>query len=294
MKPIQCFCAAAIMFITATSAVSARPLDYVKASRNLHVVVYNDNKPFSWQDEVTGEPHGIEVDLARLIAKELGVNANILLRIAGESADDDVRSNVWQGPRTGGLKGDVMFHVPIDREFIGRNPLAAISNAYHYEEIVLAVRADAVTPDVEASDGLDLLKTKKVAVGFSTAGHYFLSFAKDASLRKNISPYRTWSDAVANFVEGSSDGLMGTKSSIDSALKDTGIELKEFRPEFPPTLIRAWNIGTAVQTDSRDVGYAVGKILQKMRTDGTLERVFAAHGVTYVPPPVRRKRRKAN
>ncbi|MEO1281465.1 MAG: transporter substrate-binding domain-containing protein [Pseudomonadota bacterium] len=274
--------AVALLGLVAAST-PARKLEDVEASGVLRVVVYYDNRPFSWEDPKTGEARGIEADLARAVARELGLKPKMLIRIAGESADDDVRSNIWQGPRTGGLKGDVMFHVPTDREFIARNQLAAISNPYHHEQIVIAVRTDMVD-----APKLETFETEKVAVQFSTAGHYFLAFARDGKLKTNVSPYIKFDDAADVFFKKEAAGLMGPRSEIEAVLNGKGIDVKFITPEFPETLIGAWNVGIAVHTDGRDVGYAVGRALRKIRGSGEMEKIFNAYGVAYVPPPVRR------
>ncbi|MEL7048600.1 MAG: ABC transporter substrate-binding protein, partial [Pseudomonadota bacterium] len=91
------FAAAAIALVGLVAATTpARKLEDVEASGVLRAVVYYDNKPFSWEDPETGEGKGIEVELARAIAREMKVDLKLLIRIAGESADDDVRSNIWQ------------------------------------------------------------------------------------------------------------------------------------------------------------------------------------------------------
>lgn len=275
--------AAALVWAAAVPA-SARPLDDVKASGRLIVALYYDNAPFSWEDPKTGQAKGIEADLARAVAKELGLEAQILVRMAGESSDDDVRSNIWQGPRTGGLKADIMFHVPIDREFVARNQEAMLSNPYHHEQIVVAVHPDLV----DVADGLAAFAKQKIAVRFSTAGHYLLTFADGGAYKTNVSPYFEFTDAVKAFKAREVAALMGTRSDIEAALAGSGIETASMEPTFPDTLIGAWNVGTAVHTDGRDVGYAVGRILSQMRTSGEMARIFASHGVTHVPPPVRR------
>lgn len=271
-------------FGLAAATTPARKLDDVKESGVLNAVVYYDNPPYSWEDPKTGEGRGIEADLARAVAREMGLKLNLLVRIAGESADDDVRSNIWQGPRTGGLKGDVMFHVPTDREFIGRNQMAAISNPYHHEQFVIAVHPDLVTD----TSSLDAFKTQKVSVRFSNAGHYFLAFTMDGQLKTNVSPYMQFNDAVDVFKKREVAGLMGPRGDVEAALTGSGLDVEYITPEFPATLVSAWNVGTAVHTDARDVGYAVGRALKKLEASGEMAKIFKKHGVTRVAPPTRR------
>lgn len=247
------------------------------------IVLYGDNAPFSWEDK-DGAPKGIEVDLARAVAKELGLEAQILIRMAGESSDDDVRSNIWQGPRTGGPKGDVMFHVPVDRAFVARNQEAMISNPYFHERIVVAVHPDLIDPAL----GLEAFRSNKIAVRFSTAGHYLLAFANKGAYKTNVVPYFKFPDAVAAFTAREVPALMGTRSDIEAGLAGSGVEVKYFEPEFPSTLIGSWNVGTAVHVDGRDIGYSIGRILKKLTDSGEMAKIFESYGVTYTPPPVLR------
>jgi ABC-type amino acid transport substrate-binding protein len=178
-----------------------------------------------------------------------------------------------------------MFHVPIDREFIARNQEAHISNSYHYEETVVAVH-----PDMVEDASLEAFKSNKIAVQFSTAGHYFLTFAEDGAFRNNISPYSKFDGAAEAFIKRAAAGLMGERSKIENALKDYDGEVTYFVPEIPANYISAWNYGTAVHTDGRDVGYTVGRILRKMRASGEMAKIFEAYGVSLRDPPVQRRR----
>ena len=45
-----------------------------------------------------------------------------------------------------------------------------------------------------------------------------------------------------------------------------------------------WDIGMAVQTDYRALGYEVGDIVGAMVKDGTLAKIFAAHHAEYEVP----------
>ncbi len=128
------------------SNISARPLEEVVAAKSLRVVAYLENAPFSWQ-EADGSAKGIDVEIGRAVARELGVEAEIILRMQGEKEDDDIRVNVWKGPLTGGGVGDIMMHVPIDREFALRNKEAVIGNPYFQEQVALAIHPELTGPN---------------------------------------------------------------------------------------------------------------------------------------------------
>ncbi|MEL7049759.1 MAG: ABC transporter substrate-binding protein, partial [Pseudomonadota bacterium] len=81
---------------------------------------------------------------------------------------------------------------------------------------------------------------------------------------------------------------MGPRSEVQAALVGQGVDATFFAPEFPESLIGAWNVGIAVHSDGRDIGYAVGRALRKIRASGEMEKIFKSYGVDLVPPPVRR------
>lgn len=259
----------------------ARPLEDVRQSGVLRVNVYTDAWPFSWVED--DKVLGIDADVGRAVAAALGLKADIIARAAGESVDDDIRSNIWQGPRTGGVKGDVMLHVPMDRELIARNNLAAISSSYYHEDVVLALKTDVLGKGAGLDDFQDG-KGNKVACQFATSAHYFLAFAQDGKLRNNVSPYIKFESAAENFFEGGSSGLMARRAQVEAAVHGKGLSLKTVVPEFPETLKSNWNIGIAVKEDSRDLGYAVGGALRKLRSSGELAKIFEKYGVSYVAP----------
>jgi polar amino acid transport system substrate-binding protein len=279
------FLAAVYAFVALALAGSetclARPIDEVRASGVLRVIVYSDFKPFSWEED--GKVLGIDADIGRAIAKELGVEALVIARSPGEEVDDDLRSNIWQGPRTGGAKGDVMMHVPMDREFVARNNLVAISNAYYHEHVVLALKNDILGPSVGLEAFLEG-SGNKIACEFATSTHYFLAFTKDRKVRNNVSPFVKFESAAEDFMQGGSVGLMGRRAQIEAALNGSDLNIRFLEVEFPETLRSDWNVGTAVKEDSRDLGYAIGGALRKLRSSGELEKIFNSYGVSYVAP----------
>ena len=271
---------AALLFAE-LAPLSARPLDDVISSKVLHVIVYDDNAPYSWTDG-DGKVKGIDADIARAVASRMGVEANVIARTAGEEVDDDLRSNIWQGPRTGGLKGDVMMHVPMEKEFIARNNLVAISNAYHHERVVLFVHPDMV----DANAGLSAFRSAKLAVQFATSAHYYVMFADGEAYKTNINPYRKLSDVVASFIDRRNAGIIGARTELEASLASRRASVLMLEPVFDTQLRMSWTIGTAVKDDSRDTGYAFGNALRALESDGELERIFASYHATRVPPPV--------
>lgn len=261
-----------------TPHASARPLDAVVAAKLLRVVVYRDNAPFSWMD--AGQPRGIDVDIGRALARDLGVEVEIVTRMTAEDVDDDLRFNVWKGPHSEGGVGDVMLHVPVDRDLMARNNLAVISNAYFKESVALAIDAERLAPPAS----FDAFTQAKIGVQYSTVADYFLLRFGDGKLINNIAHYTKLEKGIDEFLRKDTAAILGVRSAIEGMLNLKGGKATFVDVPMPGLARKSWLIGTAVKDDSRDLGYVIGAALEKFRTSGQLKEIFSHHGVTYVSP----------
>lgn len=268
------------LFAGATAALEARPLDEVTASGTIRIIAYEDNQPFSWTAE-SGEKKGIDADIAAMIAKELGVKLDLVLRIHGEEADDDIRANVWRGPLTGGGVGDVMLHVPTDREFAMRNKEAVIGNPYFHETVAVAINEARVPRD----STFEIFKKEKIGVKTGTVSDYFLLTYQDGVLINNVSHYQKGHVGIAEFKSGETSAMMGVRSELEGQLFLANHKATFVTPNMEGIFQESWSVGTAVDEKSRDLSYAIGAIMTKAREDGRLKAICAKYGVTYIPPP---------
>ncbi len=274
------FCAAAIAPSLSAGPAFARPLDEVIAAGELRAVAYLDNAPFSWDDNGTAK--GIDVDVARALARELGVKADIILRMQGEKADDDLRVNVWKGPLTGGGVGDIMMHVPLDREFALRNKEAVLGNPYFQEQVALAIHPE----ETGEAPTFDVFKSKKIGVKIGTVADYFLMSYQDGALIENVTHHVQDNAGIEAFTSKSVAALMGVRSNIEALMSAKGVKPVIVRPDMDGIVRRDWIIGMAWKDNSRDLGYALGAALEKLKSSGELEKIFSSHGVSYVSPPL--------
>lgn len=266
---------------TNISALQARPLDEVTASKVLRVVVYRDNAPFSWMER--DQVKGIDVDIAHEIARRLGVTAEVIPRMAAEDVDDDLRFNVWKGPYSDGGVGDVMMHVPIDRELMIRNTLVVIGNPYFEERVALAFDPD----QLPAPQSFEQFRNHKIGVQYATVAAYFLLRFSDGALIENVVHFTKLEKGIQEFVRKDTAALLGVRSDIEGVLYQMGLKASFAETPMPGLVRKDWQIGTAVKDNSRDLQYAIGAALEDLRTTGGLETIFARHGVTYTPPPIR-------
>jgi len=257
----------------------ARPLDEVIQSKVLHVVLYDDNEPFSWEEG--GTIKGIDADIARAVAGKLGVEADLILRMQGEKLDQDLRFNIVRGTLGGGIAGDVMFHIPVDQEFTASFREAAIGNAYFEQRVALALKPDRGS----AVESFDTFKSEKVGVQLGTVSDYFLMRFDDGALVNNVAHYLKPAQGVARFESGEMGGVLGVRSSLEALMKSKGIAAKWVSLPMPGIVRSSWVLGTAVNEKSRDLGHAAGAALAELAADGTLKTITEKYGVSYMPPP---------
>ena len=260
------------------AAAGARPLDEVIAGGVLRVAVYENNKPFSYVDG--GKLAGIDVDIARELAKELKVEADFIARMQGEDVDTDLRANVWKGPVAGGAVGDVMMHVPLDKELAQRNREAALINPYFEERIALFFDPARTGPD----PNFEIFKREKIGVQLGTVADYFLMFALEGGLRNNVLHFVKAPDGVKRYASGEMAALLGVRSELEALLKDAGVKAGVSEPKMPGIVRASWPIGMAVKENSRDLGYALAAALDKLKESGKLAEICGRYGVSYVVP----------
>jgi len=260
MKIKLLFSVCATLLLTAVGSAFARPLDEVVDSGYITIFTYEDYAPYSWQDE-NGDYHGIDVEIARAFAEDLGVELRILMRGADENVDDDLRVNLWKGDLIHRKVADVMMHVPFDRELDTRNE---------------------VLPEVET---FGRFLNRPIAVELDTVGDFFLSNAFRGQLHKSIRRGRTFDAVVDLYTSGEVDAAMGSKAQAEwIANQATGVESAIFQPPMPGIVRSSWPVGIGIKHDSRDLGYALTDVASGLVQSGEMETIAARYGVKFVAP----------
>lgn len=257
--------------------LAAAPLAKVKALGTIRVVVYHNNRPWSWEEG--GKLVGLDVDLAQAIAAKLGVRADVAQLVADESADDDLRNGVWKGGLLGFTPGDLMLHVPFDRTFAARNDQVAIIAPYYRESFGLA-----------GSNGLAVealpteWKGRKLAVELDSIPDFYLIGSFGGVLAKDVAHYPTGSEAVAAAMAGQADAVLASRAQIEEgAHRSDGKALALRKGPLPAFVSPGWDIGMAVKENSRTLGDAVEEITTAMAASGEMKALFERYGVTWTP-----------
>lgn len=242
----------------------------------IEFAVYEDFAPYSYREG--SKPKGIDIDIGRLIAAELGVEARFNFVAAGENLDADLRNNVWKGPVIGGRVSNVMLHVPYDSEYACRIEQVVFTGQYYGEAIAIAYRKDDYggKPPVPAYFRYDT-----VGVENDSISDFYLSSLFGGQLNGQIRRYRSAGDAMAALASGEIKAVMGPKAQLEfGADGTTGIH----QPPLPGFGTGRWTVGLAVNFRYRPLAYAVDDAIREGLEDGRIARIFADRGVTFTAP----------
>lgn len=254
-------------------------LDAIRERGFITFAAYEDFPPWSYLDK--GRPVGIDIDIARLIAEEIGVEPRFDLVAAAENLDADLRNWVWKGPVVGGQVANVMMHVPYDSEFACRVEQVVFTGQYHVEEIAIAFRRDAYPedPPVPAYFRFDT-----VGVENDSIADFYLSAFPGGQLAGNVTRYPSVQLAMRGLAEASTKAAMGPKAQLEFGLTP---DLDLHTPPLPGFAVGSWTVGVAVHFAYRPLAYAVDDAIFAAMQDGRMQRIFDDYGVTFRPPELR-------
>ncbi|QID17497.1 amino acid ABC transporter substrate-binding protein [Nitrogeniibacter mangrovi] len=269
-------CAGLVLGATA-SAVGATAPQTHEAGR-LRIAVYNDFAPYSDNGK------GVDVAIGRELAKRLGLQADIVGFNADEDMNDDLRNMVWKGHYLGTQPADVMLHVPVDHYLEKKNEQVHIFGPYHLETIAIARNPQRVPPVAgSAARALEVFTHEKIGVEVASLPDDFLLSVLNGRLRENVTHFMTIPEAVAALKKGEIAAVMATRAELEGALgTQSKFEISEV--QMPELRIKGWPIGMAVKADNASLQAALSKALEDIYHDGTLDRIFAQHGITHRVP----------
>jgi len=266
-----------ISILLSIVAQQAFALSEVEEKGYLRVAVYKNYAPFSYR--VNSKLVGVEVELAKLLAKKLNVDPQVWAIGADETMSDDLRNAIWKGHYLGGGTADVMLHVPINDSFAKANDNVIIANPYFKEEIV------AVRHSSNSSMGLiKLFSDKLTGVELDTLPDFYMLGSMGGRFRENVRHYSTIELAVDALKSGDITTVVGPRSQIESALSVLTDEYLFTAVKMPVNYQSSWVVGMAVKKGRTQLLQQLQKALVEIKKSGQLADLFKKHNTTYIAP----------
>lgn len=277
--------------------IHARAYDDVIASGYLIVGVYHDFPPYSYL--VDDQPKGVDVELGKAVADALNLTLRLHWITPDENLEDDLRNNVWKGhyldknaenPLAMKKVADVMMRVPYDREFAYRqdtqtgemvNEQVVMFGPYQRESWRVAFDAQKI----DAVKTMAVFQYYPVGVEIDSLPDFYLTSAFQGRMRKNVHHYGNARKAFAAMQKEDVNAVMAMRSEIDHLLftaNDPRYQVAE--NGFPSMGKQKWDVGMAVKSSYRQLGYAVEEVVERMVRSGEMEAMFGHYGLTYELP----------
>lgn len=252
-------------------------LDTIQERGWIDIAVYENYPPYSYEEG--GAAKGVDVEIGRLIAADLGVDARFHFVAAGENLDEDLRNWVWKGPVVGGKVSNILMRVPYDSAYACRVEQVVFTGQYSLESIGIAYSEAAYPDDDKPVPAYFRFDT--VGVENDTIADFYLSAFPGGGLVQNMHRYPSVAEAMDGLAGGDVMAVMGPLGQLEAGLAPG---LKVHQPPLPGFGRGSWTLGVAVHMRYRALGYAVDDAIAAGLADGRIAAIFADYGLSFQTP----------
>ena len=289
-NPVLLFFTFSCCWLFCTTAFS-RSYDDIIESNEIVIAVYSDFQPFSYLEN--GKEKGIDVDLAHIIAKKLGVKLRLRWMTADENVDDDLRNNLWKGHYLNRTVADLMLRVPYDKDYsLLRDDIGELVHQHVHMFAPFHTESWQVifnSKKIDSVETMAVFQYHDIGVEVDSIPQFYLTSAFRGRMRDRAKQYPSISEAISAMTESKVDAVMGLTSQISHYQgKLSKINYPLAKNAFPVIGRQQWDIGMAVKADYRQLGYAVADIVENMIKTGDVEKIFANYDVIYKIPDLYR------
>lgn len=255
-----------------------RDFDRIIEEGWIEFAVYDDYAP--WSFEQKGKAAGVDVEIGKLIARALGVEAKFRLVAAGENLEADLLNYVWKGAAVGGRVSDVMLHVPYDSALVCRIEQVTFTGQYATENVAIAYRASEYE---EKAPTPPFFRFDPVAVENDSISDFYLTSLIGPV--DKIHRFHSTATAVDGLAKGETKAAMGPRAELEAGLArhpDEGLTVHS--PPLVGFARGSWTLGVGVNFQHKDLAYAVDDAIEKALITGEIGDIFAEHGLTFTAP----------
>lgn len=237
-------------------AASARSLEQIQASGTLGVCLPANSLPFSSRHDTPG---GFEVELAGLLAQQLGVSLDaqwVISPIQVRRATCDLLLDVIADP-----EAQEEMHL-------------VLSKPYYRSGVALVVPQNSPITSFATLDG-----HTKVAVQVGSVVAMVLG-----QRHVGLSTYAFEDEMLQAVADGEADAAAVTPVSAGYFnLAHPDHKLTILQPDEADQRL-VWNIAIGMRKPDQAMREAMDKVIDKLSADGTIAGIYGRYGVTLLPP----------
>lgn len=269
-----------VLFLTSlfVSNPIAAELDKILEKGFIEFAVYEDFPPYSYKD-TNGRVIGVDVDIAKAIAKKLEVQVGFKLSLADESMEDDLRNLVWKGHYLAGAPADVMLHAPYDINFAKSNDKVIFTQPYYREVVAFALNSSNI---IGAQD-LQVFTQEAIGVETATISDAYLLEAYGGELRENVKHYKTVTYAVDAMVKQEINAVMANRGELEYSLAQHEHDFIVTKLPTPGLSVEGWDLSAAISAKNPKLANKINEIIGQLKASGEIEAIFISHGLSFHP-----------
>lgn len=260
-----------------TRIVVGQDYDAIVERGYMTFAVYEDFAPYSWMEGT--EAKGIDIDIAKVIAQAMEVEAKFNFFASDENVDADFRNQVWRGGLINGEVSNIMMHAPYNKDLQCRNEFVVLGGQYFNETLATAYWKKAF-PD--GAPTTPYYRFHKVGVENDTVSDFYLTNFNGGMLRRNVVHYSGHKAAVKGLAMREVDAVMGVKGKLEHLDQSDDIDVAT--PPLVNFALNEWTIGIAVNFRYREVYYTADGVIEDMVKDGRMQKIFDKYNISYAKP----------
>ncbi len=251
-------------------------MDAIQEQGHMLFAVYEDFPPYSWEEG--GKPVGVDIDIARIIAKDLGVEAQFNFVDAGENLEADLLTNIWKGAIIGGRIANVMMRVPYNSAFKCRVEQVVFTGQYAGESIAIAYDKNSYPEEKPVPA---YFRFDSVAVENDSIADFYLASFGGGQMASNVRRFPTMAEGMAALNAGDVMAAMGPLNQLEFGLSDSSAV---HQPPLAGFAVSEWTLGVAVNFRYRPLSYAVDDAINYALQDGRIAAIYESYGLTHQAP----------
>ena len=254
MKTILLLMAGAVIGLTGSA--QARSLDTIRESGAIGLCAHPNSLPFASK---AGNPPGFQVELGQALAHELGVSLNLDWIIT----QYQMRSAAC----------DIVLDVIADREAQGETNLK-ISKPYYRTGVALAVPSGSKLTSFKSLDGHTKVGVQVGSVAAMIIGQRHVPTSTFGFEIDSL-------DALADHEIDAAAVTPTMASYFNLTHPDKAVRILD-RDESEPNL--NWNVAVGMVRPDDNLRNAIDAALERLRANGTIERIYRRYGVVLQSP----------
>ncbi len=260
----------------ASRDIVGQDLDTIMDQGSMLFAVYEDYPPYSWMEN--GQPKGVDIEIAKLIAEYIGVEPKFNFVMSGENLEADLRVNIWKGSTLGGRVANVMMRIPYDSKFKCRVEQVTFTGQYAAESIAIAYDKASYPEDLPVPA---YFRFDKVSVENDSISDFYLGGMAGGQMMTNIVRFPTMEGAMDALENHEVKASMGPMGQLEYGATDAiGIH----QPSLAGFAVSKWTLGTAVHFSYKALSYMVDDAIIAALADGRIAQIYADYGLTHQEP----------